>query len=341
MQIETVEQNDAEWDAFVNASDDCKIYHLTAFRRIIENSFGHRTIYLRAKGSDGRTAGILPLVHMHSRIFGNFLVSVPFFNYGGVAGEAEARRALLEEAVHQAKRRGASHIELRHVESKFTDLQSKSHKVSMMLDLPDSADVLWKAFKSKLRSQIRRPEKEGITAKVGREALLDDFYSVFSVNMRDLGTPVYSRRLFANVLRELPDRSWIVAAYKDQVPVAAGFLLGYRDTMEIPWASSLRRYNRLAPNMLMYWHALQHAINEGFRKFDFGRSTPNEGTYKFKAQWGAQPVALHWEYWLANGGPLPDISPKNGKYEKFIRIWQKLPVPVTQVIGPSIVKNIP
>ena len=341
MQIETVEQNDAEWDAFVNASGECKIYHLSAFRNVIRDTFGHQTIYLRAKNGKDTTVGILPLVHMRSRIFGNFFVSVPFFNYGGVAGDPEAQKALLDEAVRQAKQRGASHIELRHVGAKYADLQSKSHKVCMILDLPETPETLWKTFKSKLRSQIRRPEKEGIIAKVGREELLDDFYSVFSVNMRDLGTPVYSRRLFANVLRELPDRAWIVAAYKDQVPVAAGFLLGFRDSMEIPWASSLRQYNRLAPNMLMYWQALQHAINEGFQKFDFGRSTPNEGTYKFKAQWGAQPVALHWEYWLANGGPLPDISPKNGKYEKFIRIWQKLPVPVTQVIGPSIVKNIP
>jgi len=125
------------------------------------------------------------------------------------------------------------------------------------------------------------------------------------------------------------------------MPVAAGFLLGFRDTLEIPWASSLRKYNRLAANMLMYWHALKLAIEEGFKRFDFGRSTPGEGTYKFKAQWGAAPLSLNWEYWLSNGGPLPDISPKNGKYQAAIRLWQKLPIPITKAVGPAIVKNIP
>ncbi|MFQ5628584.1 MAG: FemAB family XrtA/PEP-CTERM system-associated protein [bacterium] len=328
-------------DEFIKYTSNGVVYHLSGIQRVIHNTFGHQTIYLAAK--NGSTIlGVLPLVHMNSRMFGNFLVSMPFFNYGGVCTEhQEARDALLETAISEAKARECHHIEFRHIANQYSDLQRKQNKVAMLLDLPEQPDALWSAFKSKLRSQIRKPEKEGVTAKIGGHELIDDFYHVFSMNMRDLGTPVYSKKLFWSILQEFPTRSWIVAAYKDQQPLAAGFLLGFRGKLEIPWASSLREYNRLAANMLMYWEALKLAMREGFEQFDFGRSTPGEGTYKFKAQWGAKPLALNWEYWLPNGHTMPDISPKNDKYQKAIRLWQKLPVQVTKVIGPPIVRNIP
>lgn len=341
MNIQNITDVDPAWDEFVAAHSEGRLYQLSGLGQVIARTFGHRPVYLKAtRGAE--IEGVLPLVHMKSRLFGNFLISVPFFNYGGVcAAGAEAEAGLLETAIKEAERCQAQHIELRHVTAHFQQLQSKSHKVCMLLDLPETSEALWKSFRSKLRSQIRKPEKQGITIRTGRHELLDHFYAVFAVNMRDLGTPVYSKKLFENVMAAFPERSWIVAAYRDDLPVAAGFLLGFRDTMEIPWASSLRKYNRLAANMLMYWHALKLSIEEGFRVFDFGRSTPGEGTYKFKAQWGARPVSLNWEYWMPNGGPLPDISPKNGKYQAIIRLWQNLPVPITRAIGPSIVKNIP
>jgi hypothetical protein len=124
-------------------------------------------------------------------------------------------------------------------------------------------------------------------------------------------------------------------------PVAACFLVGFKKTMEIPWASSLPEYNRLAPNMLLYWSALSFAIERGYGVFDFGRSTPGEGTYQFKAQWGAMPVPLHWYYWLRGAGSLPEMNPKNKKYRFAIEIWKRLPLSITQLVGPRIVGNLP
>ncbi len=341
MDIQQIKGVNRQWDAFVDSQPEGKIYHQSVFQKIISDTFGHEPVFLQAS-EHGELLGVLPLIHMRSKIFGNFLVSIPFFNYGGVCAVTEqARKKLLDTAVNLARKRKARHLELRHVRPLFAHLPHKAHKVCMILELPDSPEALWSQFKSKLRSQIRRPEKDGIYVKAGKAELLDDFYDVFSVNMRDLGTPVYPRKLFANVMNAFPQSSWILVAYKDTQPLAAGFVLGYKETLEIPWASSLRKYNRTSANMLMYWHALKLAIEQGYRKFDFGRSSPDSGTYKFKAQWGAKPVPLHWEYWLANGGPLPDMSPQNGKFQVAIRIWQRLPLPLTRLLGPAIVKNIP
>jgi FemAB-related protein (PEP-CTERM system-associated) len=179
-------------------------------------------------------------------------------------------------------------------------------------------------------------------ASLGKEEYLDSFYDIFSTNMRDLGTPVYGKKFFRNILREFPTSTWICTVRtKEDKAVASGFLVGFKKRLEIPWASSLRSHNSSSPNMLLYWTSLKFACENGYDTFDFGRSTPGEGTYKFKEQWGAKPVQLFWHYWLRSGGPLPELNPHNPKYKMAIKIWQKLPLSVTNLIGPAIVRNLP
>jgi FemAB-related protein (PEP-CTERM system-associated) len=177
---------------------------------------------------------------------------------------------------------------------------------------------------------------------VGREEELDSFYSVFSRNMRDLGTPVYAKSFFRNILERFPETTHICTVYTQNGQAAAsGFLVGFKGTLEIPWASSLRSYNQCSPNMLLYWSVLKHACEKGFKVFDFGRSTRDEGTYRFKEQWGARPVQLYWYYWMRNEGALPELNPRNPKYQLAIKVWKKLPIAVTKLIGPLIEKNLP
>lgn len=336
------EEDKQTWDRYVMDSDDATSYHLTAWKDIIEASFGHKTFYILAENGQREMVGILPLVRLKSLLFGNFMVSLPFFNYGGIcAHHREIREQLFQKAVSIAREDGAAHLELRHTQP-IDGFPAKTAKVSMKLALSRNPDEQWNAFPSKLRSQVQRPIKEGMYATIGREDALDDFYDVFSRNMRDLGTPVYPKKFFVNILRAFPASAWICTIYtKHRLPVAAGFLVGFKDTLEIPWASSLRSHNRYSPNMLLYWSALRFACEKEYKVFDFGRSTPGEGTHKFKEQWGARPVQHYWHYWLKNGAALPELNPKNPKYRMAIGIWKKLPVVLTRMIGPSIVKNLP
>ncbi|MCG3155476.1 MAG: hypothetical protein DKINENOH_02082 [bacterium] len=342
MIVEAVENQCEAWDRFVHENADSRGPHLSGWKQVIEKTFSHHCYYLAAREGD-RWRGLLPLTHLRSKLFGSFLVSVPYLNYGGIVADSEAaRQALYERAVALARQLRVAHVELRHETALLPHLPTKQHKVAMLLELPDTSELLLQGFKAKLRSQIRKPQKEGLTYRCGREQELDSFYQVFVTNMRDLGTPVYSRRFFANILAAFPERAHICTVYRGEQPLAAGFVFGFRQTLEIPWASSLREFNALAPNMLLYWAVLEFAIQQGYKFFDFGRSTPNEGTYKFKEQWGARPVPLHWQYWLANGATtLPDLSPHNAKYQMAIQIWQRLPLAVTRLVGPAIVKNIP
>lgn len=331
-----------EINRFIDESDTSSLYHDYRWTSVVEKSFGHKSYYLISEDSNGRIAGTIPMVQLKSLLFGNFLVSMPYFNYGGVcADNTVIRDLLIEEAIRKAKDLGASHIELRQELPLNNGFPVKASKVSMRLGLPKSEADLWTSLSSKLRSQIRKPQKEGMTVRISRHEELGNFYRIFSVNMRDLGTPVYPKLFFGNILDYFPENSWICTVSAGKTPVASGFLLGFKEKLEIPWASSIREYNRLGPNMLLYWSCLEFACNRGFRVFDFGRSTIDGGTYRFKEQWGASPVPLYWHYWMRGEIPIPDLTPRNPKYQLAINLWKKLPLPITRYLGPLIVKNLP
>jgi len=330
-----------EWNAFVDSHPDATGYHLAAWSRVFKNAFGHRSEYLAAL-SAGRIVGVLPLVELRSRLFGRFMVSVPFVNYGGVlANTEEAAEALRARAATLARQRGLSHVELRHLARRFPAAPCKTHKVTMFLPLDPDPDGMWNALDRKVRNQVRKAEKSGLTCEIGDGALIDEFYPVFSTNMRDLGTPVYAKRFFAEILAAFPERTTLFVVRKERETIAAGIGFAYRDRFEMPWASSLKEHRALCPNNLLYWSAIRHAIAGGYRIFDFGRSTPDEGTFHFKAQWGAQAHPLFWEYELVGGAVMPDQSPKNAKFALAIEIWKRLPVSVARVLGPPIVRSIP
>lgn len=332
----------ADWDRYVEAHPLASLYHMSVWRDLISEVFGHRTHYLVARGVIGEIVGVLPLVQLKSRLFGNYLVSLPYFNYGGaLTNTPQVRESLLQRAVEIAKTTGAAHIETRDAESLENGWPSRREKVLMTLRLPDTVAQLSRDIGPKLRSQIKRPDREGIEVVQGGVEYLSDFYEVFARNMRDLGTPVYAISFFREICLVLPNNSHIVVIKKDRRPIAAAFLLGYKDRLEIPWASSLKEHNRIGANMRLYWEALQYAIGQGYKIFDFGRSTEDSGTYRFKKQWGALPVPCHWHYWLKHQGELPQLNPSNPRYQLAIKVWQRLPVALTKVVGPRIVRNLP
>jgi FemAB-related protein (PEP-CTERM system-associated) len=222
------------------------------------------------------------------------------------------------------------------------ELAAKRHKVEMLLALEATVDGQWQAHDRKLRNQIRKGEKSALAVAVGGSELLDEFYGVFARNMRDLGTPVYSPRFFREVLAAFPDRTRVfVIRLDDGRPAAASIVHWHRDTIEVPWASTIRDFNPLSANVFLNWQMLRFSIEHGFRTFDFGRSTPGGGTFLFKQQWGAEPLPLVWEYWLPGGQELPDLSPANHSYSTAVKVWQRLPLSVASAIGPYIVRNIP
>ena len=326
------------WDQFVMAHPDATGYHVWGWRRVFKQALGHDSVYLVAR--EGREiVGALPLVHVKSSFFGNTLTSLAFLNYGGLVANTDAvAAALLTAARNLAERLRCHHVELRHKARRLADLPYRQHKVAMLLGLQAG---MWERLDRKVRNQIRKAQKSGLTAEQGDHRLLNAFYEVFARNMRDLGTPVYSQRLFSEVLQVFPERARLHIVRLGSRPVAAGLTYRTGNTVEVPWASSVRDFNAMCPNHLLYWHVIETALTDGCDVLDFGRSTPNEGTYKFKEQWGAEPLPLHWEYVLTTGNELPNLGPSNPKFHLMIEAWKKLPLKVATTLGPHVVRGIP
>jgi FemAB-related protein (PEP-CTERM system-associated) len=330
-----------EWDQYVESHPEGSIDHLWRWRDVFSCVFDHESTYLVAR-REGAVAGLLPLVHFRSRLFGRFLVSVPFLNYGGVlASDVAAGDALIAEAHQLARRSGASHIELRHTSRQFASLPCRAHKLKLTRPLPSTPEALWSAVDRKVRNQVRKAQKDGLTAQTGHSELISDFYTVFSRNMRDLGTPVYPKSLFVETARLFSHDLYVYVVRLGRVPVAAAIALRFKDIIIVPWASSLRDYRQHCPNMLLYWTMLENALELGVRTFDFGRSTRGAGTHHFKLQWGATETPLHWEYLLLTKSAVPDHGPSNARFAAAISVWQRLPLWVTETFGPAIVRNIP
>ncbi|MCK5396125.1 MAG: FemAB family PEP-CTERM system-associated protein [Gammaproteobacteria bacterium] len=339
--IALLSDEDDAWNHYVESNPATSIYHKAEWKDLIHNIFGHECYYFYACNNAGETVGILPLVRLKSRLFGDFMTSMPYFNYGGaIANNLSIEQKLMHAANIHAEKLGINHIEYRD-DIEREGLPVSTEKVNMILSLPATHNDLWNTFTSKLRSQIRRSRREGAQVTFGGEECLVDFYTVFARNMRDLGTPVYGKLFFSNILRCFEDHSRIVVVSIGNRPVAAAFLLGYNGTLEIPWASTIKDVNHLSMNMLLYWEVLKFAIKNQYQYFDFGRSSKKSGTFRFKQQWGAKPKQLYWHYWLPENAELPRLNPDNPKYAMAISIWKRLPIFITKWIGPLIVRNLP
>ncbi len=318
-------------------------HHLPAWPAILRDGLGHWPYWLMAH-QGGQLAGCLPLALVSSRLFGRFLVSLPYLNSAGVlADDATVATSLVDRAVQLADELDVRYLELRHeVRIEHPALTSElTSKVHMRLPLPDSADALWHQLKAKVRNQVRKGQEPGFRVAWGGVDRLDDFYAVFSRNMRDLGTPVYGRRLFQAILQQLSERAELCVVSDGPRPIAAALLVHGDRSTEVPSASSLREYNSANANMLMYWQLLVGTIERGQQVFDFGRSTIDSGTFRFKRQWGAEPSPAVWQYYVRRGGGGGDMRPDNARYARRVRVWQRLPVWLTRLIGPPIVRGIP
>ena len=333
------------WNAYVDRNPKGNAYQLYGFGSAVESAYGYAIRYLMACTGQQIT-GVLPLIHVRRPLGKGALVSLPYCDAGGILSDDPT----IEEALLAAARERAQALNCELAVRSIVPIMGlnpaeteNQDKVGMLLDLPESPDRLMASFKAKLRSQVKKPLRDGLVVEMGGQELLDAFYGVFCENMRDLGSPAHSREWFKQILKGYGNRAHIgLVRMPDGQPAAAGMILCHRQRISIPWASSLRRYNRWNPNMLLYWQFLSHATTLGARHFDFGRSTPGQGTHRFKKQWGAVQTPLHWATFDRRGEWRPEPHSKDeknaggktpGLRDTASRILSTLPVPVLTWVG--------
>ncbi|MFW5775153.1 MAG: GNAT family N-acetyltransferase [Chitinivibrionales bacterium] len=346
---------DNQWNDYIQNHRLASVYHHTSFRNAVAATYGHEPFYLIALDEHGAARGVLPLFVIKRPLIGRELVSLPFCDYGGLLADCfDTGAALFRKAMELARELRCTQTQLRQtypltylsdILREFTPgkkvvLAEITSKVGMRLTFDGTPNDLFSSFPAKLRAQIRKPMKQGYNSRVGGAELLKDFYSVFVRNMHYLGSPVHSVNLMKNVLLTYREKARLFVVYKGTIPVAGSMTIGFRDTLVNPWASFLREYRRDSPNMLLYWTMLEYAAINGYSTFDFGRSTRDESTYRFKEQWGAKPQSLHW-YCAGVGNESIKQSDSQASLRKtFETMWQHLPMGVTAMLGPAVRKYI-
>jgi FemAB-related protein (PEP-CTERM system-associated) len=326
------------WDDYVNQHPQGTFFHLSGWQKVIEWTYGHDTCYLLAQQGEA-IVGVLPLGHIRSRLFGNALISNPFCVYGGAIADSDAIRAQLEAAAEQvAVKRNVDYLELRNVRKTREDWPVKELYVTFRKEINPDPEVNMKAIPRKQRAMVRKGIKAGLVSHV--EETVDTFFRIYSTSVRNHGTPVFPKKYFA-FLREVFDNQCevrVVTKSKDAISTVMSFY--FRDEVLPYYGGGLPIARQLKAFDFMYWDLMQAVCQQGIRIYDYGRSKIGTGSYSFKKNWGFTPELLPYQYRLVKSQDMPEINPLNPKYQLFIKVWRKLPLPVANTIGPCLARSL-
>jgi FemAB-related protein (PEP-CTERM system-associated) len=329
------------WDEYTRAHREGGVY-LRASWDVVFGTYGLRLTRLAAL-REGQMVGALPLVWQKSWLFGRRLVSLPWFDTAGiVADDDEARDALLQGALKCAAQLGADVLELRQPQLVAGWPAPRGDKALFRLRLEADPAALWNRIGAKVRNQVRKGEKLGLTVQTGSADLVDEFYAIYSANMRDLGSPPHSRRFFEQVVDSFPEEARAHVVRYQGTGVGAALTLDNGGRLEVPWASSLRKYNSYCVNHVMYWRLLEQACERGVEWFHFGRSSLDSGPYRFKKQWGAEALPLPWHPFQIRGvAQAQRTTHIDESYSLATRVWQRMPVSFCRLFGPWLIRKLP
>jgi len=329
----------AEWESFVLRTPQATFFHRAGWKQVIERSFGHRTHFLYAE-REGVIEGVLPLVHIKSRIFGNSLVSSAFCVYGGpVATSESAWRALDETARSLANTLGVSHIEYRSLLPLEIPgaIEPSSLYVTFRKAIDPEIEKNLLSIPRKQRAMVRKGEKLGLRSET--DADCRRLHRIYGESVHNLGTPVFSRRYFEELKRTFgADCEVLVVTTKEDKPVSAVMNFYFRDQVLPYYGGGTADARALAANDFMYWEVMRRAAERGFRLFDFGRSKRGTGAFDFKKNWGFPAEPLRYYFVMNRGNKPPELNPLNPKMRPLVAAWKRLPLPMANLLGPRIVK---
>jgi len=332
--------NDEEhiWDAFVEQQSSATFFHLSGWRRILENVLGHRAYYLLAERG-GVLEGILPLARIKSLLFGDALISVPFCVYGGIcASTRQSHEALKKKALQMAEEMGVGHLELRNRESPEPGWKTTDLYVTFRKEIHSDPERNLQAIPRKQRAMVRKGIKYGLKSHIDDD--VDRFFEAYSQSVRNLGTPVLPKKYYTALKEVFAERCEILTITGKGKLVASVMSFYFRDEVLPYYGGGGAHARALKGNDFMYWELMRRAAERGIRVFDYGRSKVGTGSYHFKKNWGFEPRPLHYSYHLVASDRLPEVNPLNPKYAMFIRLWRRMPLPLSRLLGPPIARSL-
>jgi FemAB-related protein (PEP-CTERM system-associated) len=333
-----VAEKSAAWDAFVRTHPEGTFFHLAGWRDVLVRAFGHRSHYLIAERG-GQVCGVLPLAEVKSKLFGHALVSTPFCVYGGiVATDEAAANALRDRACQLAKALNVDHLEMRNRRRQHPDWPAKDLYVTFRKPILADSEANMLAIPRKQRAMVRKGIQKGLRSEV--DASVDRVYDTYSESLRNLGTPVFSRR-YMRILKEVfGDACEALTILSGDRPVAGVISFLFREEVIPYYGGGTSEARAVAGNDFLYWEVMERARQQGKQLFDYGRSKRDSGAFDFKKNWGFEPQPLFYEYFLVKAHDLPNLNPNNPKYSLFIKLWQRLPLWLSRKLGPFLAGSL-
>ncbi len=329
----------AAWDGFVQSSEGGTFFHRAGWRTIFRDIFHLDPHFLIAERND-KIVGVLPLAHQKSLLFGNALIAAPFcVECGPLAEDDEARTALDDAAIALMQEKGASSLEFRSRKATRAGwVAKKGLYATFCRSLSESDEENLKAIPRKQRAVVRKTLQGPLISEIDSDA--GRLFRVYSESVRNLGTPVFSKKYFDTLLKTFGEDCDIVTILDGGVPVSAVMNFYFRDTVLPYYGGGTHAARKSGANDFLYWETMRRAAARGYRRFDFGRSKAGTGAFAFKKNWGFEPDWLEYEYWLKPGTEMPEKNPNNPKFAALIEIWKRLPLPVANFIGPFLVRSL-
>jgi FemAB-related protein (PEP-CTERM system-associated) len=326
------------WNDFVRDHAEGTFFHLAEWQDVLRDAFGHRSYYLLAEAG-GEIQGVLPLALVNSALFGRALISTPFCVYGGIVSNGpEAHRLLSEAACALARQLKVDYLELRNRRRQHPDWPVKELYVTFRKPIAAESEVNMLAIPRKQRAMVRKGIQKELRSRIDTDTR--DHYALYSESLRNLGTPVFSRKYLDTLRRVFGEACEILTVVHADVPVASVLSFYFRDEVLPYYGGGGALARPVAANDFMYWEVMERARQKGMRTFDYGRSKRGTGSFDFKAHWGFEPEPLHYEYYLVKARTIPELNPTNPRYQKIIATWQRLPLWLTRAIGPRLARNL-
>ncbi|MDX3772891.1 FemAB family PEP-CTERM system-associated protein [Chromatiaceae bacterium AAb-1] len=327
------DERTADWDNFVTRHAEGTFFHLSGWQQVL-TGLGHTCFYLYATAND-QIAGVLPLARVRSRLFGDALISTPFCVYGGAVGEPAVKRFLEQAATTLAGQLKVDHLELRYQHLQPNDFTTRSQHAWFSCPLAEDSEAILAGIKKKQRAVIRQSLTQSLSYTLDHDT--SDFFRTYSQSVRNLGTPVFSKDFFNSLLRAFPEQTEILTVRHNGQAVSSVLSFYFRDQVLPYYGGGISEARQLKSNDYMYYQLMCHArTDKNCRFYDFGRSKIDSGAYHYKKHWGMQVQELPYQYRLIKASTLPNLSPNNPKYQLFIKLWQQLPLPVSQWLGPKL-----
>jgi len=338
--IQSVSANEKKWDESVLSHPRSTFFHLMGWQRVLEKTFPYECFSLIARKGD-KVCGVLPLYRVKRLPFGSAMISTPMAVYGGAcADDDKIQLALMERAKEIGQEMGVDYLEFRN-QKPFGDLATKELYVTFRKEIFKDEEKNMAAIRRFQRRSIRKGKKNNLEARIGREEFLEDFYDIYSHSVRNLGTPVYPRQLFCNLLEEFGENCKILGVFKQGKMVSAILTFFFKDQV-LPYYGGAYKYAyQYSVYDFMYWSLMCYGAENGYKIFDAGRSEKGSGSYHFKRHWGFIPEPLAYQYILVKQKDLPNLSPSNPEFSLPIKIWKRLPFGFTRWLGPKIIKYFP